>query len=270
MESRFVTLDCLVDNHYGIYIAQTFAQRYGFLWPEGKEDIDILLKGPDHEDYWEAWADVLDKFPAHRILLKPQIEADRIVLNADDDLFIGYYTEKPEANLEIIHDQDPKSPREDSNLGTMYCFHSRYNLGDEHNLDVEEVQEIANDPDYISLPIYMYEHSGITLNTGGFNCPWDSGQIGIIAVSKADIRKEYGWKLITKARREKILSYLQGEVNAYSQYLEGDIWGFKLEVHNPETDEMDDVDSCWGFYGDDPKTNGMLGYIDEKYHHLIK
>lgn len=32
----------------------------------------------------------------------------------------------------------------------------------------------------VILPLYLYDHSGITMNTCGFSCPWDSGQVGWI------------------------------------------------------------------------------------------
>lgn len=35
--------------------------------------------------------------------------------------------------LRIVQDVDTESPREWDNLGTMICWHSRYNLGDDHN-----------------------------------------------------------------------------------------------------------------------------------------
>ena len=31
---------------------------------------------------------------------------------------------------------------------------------------------------FLMLPLYLYDHSGITMNTTGFSCPWDSGQVG--------------------------------------------------------------------------------------------
>lgn len=149
--------------------------------------------------------------------------------------------------INIKYDQDPESPREWDNLGTMACFHNRYNLGDKHSLSIEEVKDIAeNDKDYISLPLYLYDHSGITMNTTGFSCPWDSGQVGIIFVEKSKVRKEYGWKLITQKRKEKILDYLRGEVETYDQYLTGDVFGF--EILNSEG-ELED--SCWGFFGEE-------------------
>jgi hypothetical protein len=150
--------------------------------------------------------------------------------------------------INIKYDQDGESSRTWDNLGTMACFHNRYNLlGDKHSLSIEEVKDIAeNDKDYISLPLYLYDHSGITMNTTGFSCPWDSGQVGVIFVEKSKVRKEYGWKLITQKRKEKILDYLRGEVETYDQYLRGDVFGFEILNSEGEVE-----DSCWGFFGEE-------------------
>jgi len=53
----------LIDDHAGIYVIQEFCQRY---LPyivnrdELQEDIDICLAGPDHDEYMEAWDNLID------------------------------------------------------------------------------------------------------------------------------------------------------------------------------------------------------------------
>jgi len=180
--------------------------------------------------------------------------------------------------LEYRIEQDEDSgmhPRTDcDNLGTMYCWHSRYNLGDEQpsespvdfrmglisdlipesyyddwgNISDGNLEKIEAlfEKHYISLPLYLYDHSGITMSTGSFGCPWDSGQVGFIAVSKEDVRKEYDWKQLTKKRIQQIEEYLRNEVKTYDQYLTGDVWGYVIE-----NEEYDIFESCWGFYGHD-------------------
>jgi hypothetical protein len=133
--------------------------------------------------------------------------------------------------LKIVKDEYAENPRIDDDgwLGTMICFHPRYNLGDEHDysepndfiLDlltqifedsheakkfVERVTTSFNrdnfknlseynkaidnklletvKKEFVILPLYLYDHSGITMNTTGFSCPWDSGQVGWIYTSK--------------------------------------------------------------------------------------
>lgn len=158
-------------------------------------------------------------------------------------------------SIRIEYDSDPINPRTefDCNLGTMACFSGKYShLGDKHTLDEEDLRKIyENDKEYISLSLFLYDHSGITMNTTGFSCPWDSGRVGIIFVSREKVRKEFGVKRISKKLEERIIGYLKGEVETYDQYLTGDVWGYIIEEPCPACGDMQHVDSCWGFYGRD-------------------
>ena len=139
--------------------------------------------------------------------------------------------------LEIFQEDSPESPREWDNLGTMICFHRRYNLGDEGNFfspdnfnsweEQREWIEKSIKP-VVLLPLYLYDHSGITISTSPFSCQWDSGQVGWIFVTKEQVRKEYGVKRITKDIVEKVTNVLEGEVKTYDQYLTGDVYGYRL------------------------------------------
>jgi|GEM_PF-3136777 len=40
--------------------------------------------------------------------------------------------------IKIFIDEDPRNPREHGNLGYIWCFHGRYNLGDEHGHSSDE------------------------------------------------------------------------------------------------------------------------------------
>ena len=174
--------------------------------------------------------------------------------------------------IDIIPDFEPQNPRVwDENFGTMVCFSRRYNLGDEHDYKSgdysgwEEIENaiVRNENVGAILPLYLYDHSGITINTTGFSCPWDSGQIGFIFVSKEKIREEYGVKYVTQKVRDKAEKLLLGEVETYDQFLRGDIYGYRIT--NTETDT--EIDSCWGFYGSDycmEEAKGILHYYLKK------
>lgn len=152
--------------------------------------------------------------------------------------------------IEIFNDDDPEDPRSWDNLGTMVCFHRRYRLGDKHDFDhPDEAREFLKNKKarHIVLPLYLYDHSGITMNTSGFSCPWDSGQVGWIYVTREKVRQEYGCKRVSKKMVERMEGYLRNEVETYDQYLTGDVYGFRIT--DTETDE--EVDSCWGIFGDD-------------------
>ncbi len=67
---------------------------------------------------------------------------------------------------------------------------------DEFLNDAEEgeLQDILDSLDkYIILPLFLYDHSGITMSTGPFSCPWDSGQVGWIYASKKTFIDETGY-----------------------------------------------------------------------------
>lgn len=154
--------------------------------------------------------------------------------------------------ISIYQDCDGDSPRDWDNLGTMVCFHKRYNLGDEHEYRHEDYSGWAaleaaiqkNENAAVVLPMYMYDHSGITINTTGFNCPWDSGQIGFIFVSKDSLRKEFGVKKLSQKHYADARKILVQEVNTYDQFLRGDVYYFSVEDA-----EDNQIDSCGGIYG---------------------
>ena len=168
--------------------------------------------------------------------------------------------------INIKQDSDPGDPRSWDTLGTMVCWHRRYRLGDKHGFD---------DPDafrsemkrgrHIVLSLFLYEHSGITMSSspsGQFADRWDSMQVGYIHISKEKACKAYGWKKITASRLDKIKQVLLSEVACYDQYLRGDVYGYVAEDASGA-----ELGSCWGFYGDDWKENGLLDHAisDIKY-----
>jgi len=154
--------------------------------------------------------------------------------------------------IKIYQDIDPPNPREwEENLGKMVCFHRRYDLGDKHDFsDARDLISFVESKDIVSLPLFLIDHSGLAMNTGGFrHCDpqgWDWGQVGFIYADKDALRNEYGVKHVTKKVREKALAVLQSEVEQYDKFLRGWIYGYLIEDADGEQ-----LDSCWGYF-DDP------------------
>lgn len=167
--------------------------------------------------------------------------------------------------LQLFQDSWAESPRTWDNLGTMAIFHKRYNFGDEVDFTADdfggwgEMQKhiIKNLNAALCIPIYMYEHSGITISCDSFSCPWDSGQIGFIYVTKEKLRKEYNVKNITAEVMKKAENCLKHEIKIMDQYVQGNVYGFQIIDKNEHI-----IDSCSGFYGKNIFENGMLDYID--------
>jgi hypothetical protein len=162
---------------------------------------------------------------------------------------IGNYIIKTE-----LH-SDPENPRDWDNLGTMVCFHGRYDLGDKHNYNSKDYNSwdemerdiIKRENVGVILPLYLYDHGGITMNTTGFSCPWDSGRVGFIFISKEKMLKEYGGKKVTQKLKDKIKEYLEGEVETYDQYLRGEVYRYEIFENGID----DPIESCGGYYGED-------------------
>jgi hypothetical protein len=123
----------------------------------------------------------------------------------------------------------------------------------------------------VILPVYAYEHGGVTISTGSFNCPWDSGQLGYIYATKDKILESLGRE---KGRRlgpkdkAKAREIMESEIKVFDQYLTGDVWCWEIESRSVSAleaqtseDEQDDEDfnpsewsmreSCYGCYGYD-------------------
>ena len=97
----------------------------------------------------------------------------------------------------------------------------------------------------------------ITISTSSFSCRWDSGQIGWIYITKDKIEAE-GW---TPEQADK---YLEGEVEVYDNYLTGEVYGFRIEDADGEN-----VESCWGYYGDGGKED-MIKECKSTIDYLVK
>ncbi len=144
----------------------------------------------------------------------------------------------------LFIDDDPTSPREGTNLCHMVCAHRKHNLGDEQRREGETEEELRERvPGILAvLPLYLYDHSGLTINTTPFGDRWDSGQVGWAYVTRelAEVCGCVGddWT------EEKLEESIRGEVGEYDKYLRGDVYGYVVTEANGE-----EKDSCWGFIG---------------------
>lgn len=108
-------------------------------------------------------------------------------------------------------------------------------------------------------PLFLYDHSGITISAGAFSCPWDSGQVGWQYITDDKLQEEWN------GDRELATKYMDATLETYDDYLTGNVHGYIVERgtlvrttrHYPDGREVEETeiewdyeDSCWGFYGD--------------------
>lgn len=185
--------------------------------------------------------------------------------------------EKP--RLEVWYDQHCESPRSDTNLGYFITCEQRY-MSPDRNEDMEfivrETSEMAsNQEEHIKLiaerfaddldeqvlwiyPICRYEHSAVKYYRGtgkGF----DSSNCGFYIIT-AESLKEYG------EHSKPIEALIDGELEAYTAYANGEVYGF-----TEYNDKGEMIESVGGFYElDDMKDYLGKEWKDENLYDYIK
>lgn len=159
----------------------------------------------------------------------------------------------------IYYDTDTLNPRKDwDNLGKIVSrkltSDVNFKFSGDRETDIERLKQEFGAT--VILPIYMYSHGGETINTTGFSCPWDSGQVGWIFATTEDICKEYNCKRVNPAIRHRVAQILIGEIETYDQYIRGEVYGYELFDKTGNV-----IDSCCRIYGFD--------YVKEEVSSLI-
>lgn len=178
-----------------------------------------------------------------------------------------------DCTINIYPDDYPENPREWDNLSLMIMSHKRYSLGDNnHGLNLndydswQEVEAVVKKKfkPVICKAVRGYDHSGfsISCSTGyPYNCPWDSGQVGFLIVTRETALKKYSITRITKKHRELIEKVALSELNTYNQYLTGEIYRFSVKSEDGQL-----IDSCGGYYGTDFEDMIKEGKSSIDYH----
>ncbi len=179
----------------------------------------------------------------------------------------------------------------------MICGHKDYNLGDKHpknmgqmmdelvrvatwrpadrfkrKREIRKATEARATKTAFVVPLYLYDHSGRVVSTVRNSCAWDSMWLGFMVCPHARARRAFP-KLRAKTKlaelRAKVLAAFENELEVYNQYLAGDVHWFSISVLLPDG-TWDREESCGGFYGVDPRENGMLDHIEDRFHPLVE
>lgn len=172
-------------------------------------------------------------------------------------------------NIKIIPSSHPLNPLEDQDTVSRFIFCGRhahlghpheYVFGQYNNRDhfIEQGEvDLKKQVKVLAIrPIHMYVHSGITISASlsyPYNDRWDSGTAGFQIVTPKD------WKNLMGTKPTNVEEVMDSELKMLDQYLTGDIYDFVIT-----DDDGAEINSMGGFYGSDPKTNGMYEYMTEE------
>ncbi|MCK9545001.1 MAG: hypothetical protein M0R03_23545 [Novosphingobium sp.] len=155
----------------------------------------------------------------------------------------------------------------------------------------EELESYYEYENYFIFPVEAYIHSGVSLSlfTGTKQCRWDSSVSGYILVSRTTQIAADDYMSVPE---DKAKEYAEGLIETWNTYLSGDVWGYIVEkadcyfeISKPDLEEITnkahgyinleefynraeedhiwtEVDSCWGFYGQDAAINEAKLIID--------
>lgn len=193
-----------------------------------------------------------------------------------------YQIEKDNKEIKILRDETPLHPREDYEpCSEIATFHRRYSFGGHEDIkdvlsgidvtdkDYERIMDSGSLAEIIEilekyvvaiLPIYMYDHSGISLSTTPFSCQWDSGTLGFIYVTREKMMEwQPSWKRMTAHRIKTVKAWLVAEIDVLDKFQSGEVYGFQC------FEDGEEIDACWGFYD----FTNMADHMTEEFSDLF-
>lgn len=212
------------------------------------------------------------------------LEFERVYDPAEvDKEYIEKYINNDGETLLLVSDDDPMNPMEDwDTLMNYYTWESRYipmQEGAKNFSDMEEwydsimgegafnrqmkkskenerssigfVYDLCANLDkkgIYALPILKYEHGLVNYYIGDSIDRWDGSIVGFAWKEKKALCEEYSSKKLTPKIKEIINSNIEGELKAYTNFANGEAYGF--ELYSRENGD-DPIDSCYGFIGYD-------------------
>lgn len=140
------------------------------------------------------------------------------------------------------YDQDATCPLDDEGDDIIWAVWERNSIFSDRKYrpvdEPSEMKEWAEQNCYALFPLYKYEHSGVaySISNAGypFNCQWDAGQVGYVALKESEFAEDTLYK--SAALFAKVMG----------QWCNGECYGYQSFDEKGE-----DVGSCWGFIGDD-------------------
>lgn len=198
--------------------------------------LDYLPRGDKEDLYLEVFETYFNDM-AREISLPDVLLELGENLNKDQELLVG----------ELALEANPDYAREIESI----------------DFSLSVLEELVSKLETITiLPVFFYDHGGLSVNTGGFSCPWDSGQAGWIFATQQEAT-EYG------IEKDSIQSFLEKEVKELNMFLQGDVYKYILEEKNTcsycGNVSYEFIDSCGGFYASSAKelAEEIKGYLPE-------
>lgn len=256
----------------------------------GRYRLGDKIKASDEEEFWRDL--VRNNVPNDEIIERVEagaLSGIRIENSEDGEDLVDIYESYSLST--VIGDSDDRECLKYSGINKT---HAAYYLIDD--LSIAHCMKLM-EPYAEWLPLWLYDHSGITMSCGNraypYNDRWDSGCVGWIVMLKKiciaetleyvldengekikEIHEHEGhpptWSFKTRPLtdetwRKRAIEIMHNDVEFYDQYLTGDVYGYTLYKKNvsdgDDFSEWEECDSCFGFFGTDIFENGVSEYV---------
>lgn len=156
----------------------------------------------------------------------------------------------------IYVDEEPQSPKDWDNLGTLVTWHRRYCFDQDGQKVFGEPKDFlrrAKAEKWLFIPVGMVDHSGISLYEGTTEragAVLDSGQVGYLYATRESMGK-------IGVHPRNVRKVLRQELKTWDDYVTGSVYGYTIE-----TELGEQLDSCWGIYGLDNAKQEMVAALE--------
>lgn len=171
---------------------------------------------------------------------------------------VGKYT------IEVKYSEyPPDSPRNWDNAWKFMFTHKRFYMPNETDIRFDDYYswdelENALKESYLHvIPVWMFDHSGLSFGIGNEPCPWDSGQIGFAVLSETDF-DEFE---LDGMSDEQLIEMLIEDLDVFERYVNGVNYEYAILDEHGEI-----LDSCTGYYK--PEHAMQVGVEDAEW--LVK
>ena len=125
--------------------------------------------------------------------------------------------------------------------------------------DIEEAAINWVHQNYALLYLDVWSRGGRVSSRRTSSTPWDHS--GIIFADRKTIESNFSGDDPWETKLERALVCLGAEIITLNQYYDGEVAGYIAE-----TEDGDEIDSCWGFY---PDEHGSWSYPISEAKHSI-
>jgi len=163
--------------------------------------------------------------------------------------------------IKIIPDNQAECPNDWGDDSRFLVFDHRQFYAERKGYSPTEIFENGEkEKGFFVFRCFAYIHGGVALSVGDHSFPdarWDVSFKGFWLIK----REKGTWT------RAHALKAAQGLCETWNQYLSGDVYGYKIskvlsedEDGNPE--DLEELDSCWGYYGEDECLKEAEGIVE--------